>query len=150
MGSALRIALKPGMHLAADRAAMRPRLHVGRQQARLGLDFVQVFADRQRVPDLDAAVQQRRHPHRGRQQQDFGLHGRVVGRDHLFGELQPGELRHQPAAQGPGAVVLAADGEDGLGHVRSSPGLPRPRTADARKVCAMKVHGWRATCLSQA
>ena len=36
---------------------------VGRQQAGLGLDFVEVFGNRQRVPDLDAVVLQRGHQH---------------------------------------------------------------------------------------
>ena len=44
------------VHLAADRAAMRARHAVGRQQAGVGLDLVQVLGDRQRVPDLDAVV----------------------------------------------------------------------------------------------
>ena len=52
---------KAGVHLAADRAAMRARRAVGRQQAGLRADLVQVLGDGQRVPDLDAVVRQAGH-----------------------------------------------------------------------------------------
>jgi hypothetical protein len=44
----------------------------------------------------------------------------IVGRHHVFGEVQLGQFGHQPAAQGPGAVVAAADRQDGFGHGFSS------------------------------
>ena len=140
------------MHLAADRAAVRARLDVRRQQAGLGLDLVQVLADRQRVPDLDAAVLQRGHQHRGRQQQHLGLHRRVVGRDHLLGEIQPREPAHQPAAQRPGAVVLAADRENGLWPWGRSSAAGIGKAACARPVperCTRRRRWppWPATCL---
>ena len=61
---------------------------------------------------------QARHQDRRRQQQDLLARVGVVGRhDHLL-ELEPGELRQQPAAQRPRRIVLAADGQRGLGHDR--------------------------------
>jgi hypothetical protein len=58
IGSAERSAAEARMHLAADGAAVRARADVGGQQAGLGLDLVEVLADGQRVPDLDAVVLQ--------------------------------------------------------------------------------------------
>ena len=45
---------------------------------------------------------------------------RIVERDQLLLELQAAELAQQPAAQAPGRVVLAGDGEGGLGHLGGS------------------------------
>ena len=87
------------MHFPADRAAMRPRCAVAGQQTRPGLDFVQVFADGERVPDLDSAVRQARYEDRRRQQQELLARVGVVGRDHDLLEGQSGESRKQPPAQ---------------------------------------------------
>jgi hypothetical protein len=45
-----------GMHLAADRAAMRARDLFLRQQAGFRQGLVEIFGDRQCVPDLDAVM----------------------------------------------------------------------------------------------
>ena len=100
-----------GMHLAADRAAMRARGERLRQQAGLGQDLVQIFGDRQRVPDLDAVMGEAGHQEGRRQQQQFGAGRGVVAGDSLLLEFEAGHLAQQPAAQRPGAVVLAGDGE---------------------------------------
>ncbi len=106
-----------GMHFAADRAAMRALRPVGRQQPGLRHDLVQIFGDRQRVPHLDAVMGQAGHQERRRQQQQFGAGRGVVGADMLLLEVQPGQLAQQPAAQRPGGIVLAGDGERaGHGH----------------------------------
>jgi hypothetical protein len=99
------------MHLAADRPAVGAGNLVGRQQARFRLQFVQIFADRQGVPDLDRAMLQAGHEEGRRQQQKLCPRGRIVERGDLFVELQPGHFAQQPAAQGPRGIVLATDGE---------------------------------------
>ena len=64
---------------------------IGRQQAGLGLDLMQILGDRQRVPDLEPVVDQARHQERRRQQQQFGPGRGVVGADMLLVEI---EVRH--------------------------------------------------------
>ena len=51
------------MHFAANGPAMRAGLHICRQQPGFGFDLVQVFANGQRVPHLDAVVLKAGHQH---------------------------------------------------------------------------------------
>ena len=140
------------MHLAADRAAMRARGAVLRQQAGLGHGLVEIFRDRQRVPDLDAVMGQARHQERGRQQQQFGAGRGIVAGDRLLLEIEPGHLAQQPAAQRPGAVVLAGDGEGqpwpwgAIIPVRHGPASGSLDESSARSIPsrAAKTHGRRA------
>src|SRR5205807_2069331 len=44
------------MHLAGDRAAAGARRSARRHQLGLGAELIEVFGDRQRIPDLDAVV----------------------------------------------------------------------------------------------
>jgi hypothetical protein len=80
IGSAPRIAAKPECISPQMARQCARALTSSGSRPGLGLDLVQVFADGQRVPDLDAAVLQRGHQHGRRQQQHLGLHGRVVRR----------------------------------------------------------------------
>ena len=105
-----------GMHFARDRAATRALGALLRQQARRGQQFMEIFGDGERVPDLDAIVGQAGDQERRRQQQQLGPRRGVVAADHLLLELQAGHFAQQPSAQRPGAVILAGDGECGLGH----------------------------------
>ena len=57
---------------------MRAAARVLRQQPGVGQDLVEVFGDRQRVPDLDAVMGEAGHQERGRQQQQLGAGGGVV------------------------------------------------------------------------
>ena len=90
---------EPRMHLAADRAAAGAGGALGRQQSGFRVQLVQIFADRQRVPDPNPGMGQARHQDRRRQQQQFGAIGRVVDRHRLLGEFDPGHPAQQPAAQ---------------------------------------------------
>ena len=116
-GSDARSVVKPGMDFTADRAAMRPQNAVIRQKPGIRLDLVEILGDRQRIPYGGALVAQARHQDRRRQQQDFGPRRGIVGRGDDLVELQPGKLRQQPAAQRPGRIVLAADGQCRFRHM---------------------------------
>ncbi len=105
---------KAGMHLAADRAAMRARGFSFGSRPASGRVSLRYSRDRQRVPDLDAVMGEAGHQEGGRQQQQFGARRGVVAGDHLLLEVEAGELAQQPAAQRPGAVVLAGDREGSL------------------------------------
>ncbi len=112
------------MHLATDGPAAGARLGIGRQQAPLGLDLVEVFADGQRVPDLDAAMLAATAPASttraaASRPSSPGRPGEIT----FSLKSSPASSAHQPAAQRPGAVVLAADGENGFGHGVAPGGL---------------------------
>ena len=96
---------------------MRAQNAVIRQQPGVRPDLVEILGDRQRVPYRGAVVPQARHQDRRRQQQDFGPRRRIVRRGDDLVELQPGKLRQQPAAQRPGRIVLAADGQCRFRHM---------------------------------
>ncbi len=83
---------KAGMHLAGDRAAMRARGQRLRQQAGVGQDLVEIFGDRQRVPDLDAVMGEAGHQEGGRQQQQLGARRGIVAGDGLLLEFEPAIL----------------------------------------------------------
>ena len=103
--------------LPADRAAMCAGDAIGRQQPGFRLRLRHVFTDSERIPDLGPVVRQTRDQERGRQQQQLGARARIIERHQNLVELQAAQLAHQPAAQAPGRVVLAGDGEGGLGHL---------------------------------
>src|SRR5260221_565754 len=111
---------KSGMHLGADRPRHRARLGLGRPQARLGETLGEIFADRQRLPDDELAVVQRRHPRRGRMPQDRGARGRLAQRHQHFLEARPALLQHQPGAQRPGGIILVGDIDGEVRHRLSS------------------------------
>ena len=96
-----------GVHLAADRAAVRARRCGRRETGRRRARFVRYCAIASvfhtRAPSCDEA----RHPDRRREQQQLAARVGVVGRDHRLVEVEPGEARQQPAAQRPRRVVLA-------------------------------------------
>ncbi|MNN31110.1 hypothetical protein D3C81_1447850 [compost metagenome] len=122
-----------GMHLAADSPAVGARDQVVGQQSRLGTNLIEVFGDRQRVPHRHALMAQAGHEDRRRQQQDFGTRRRIFGRHQHFLELQAREPGQQPAAQRPGRIGLAADGQRGLRHHASS----APRASARCIVCSI-------------
>ena len=95
---------------------MRPRCLIFRQKAGFWRDFVQEFADRERVPDPNSVVGEAGNQDRRRQQQNLGAGVGVVGRDDDFLEIDPGELGHQPASERPRRIVPAADGQSCLRH----------------------------------
>ncbi len=100
-----------GVHLARDRAAARAIGPIVRHKLSIGLDLVEIFGDRERVPDLHAFVGEAGHQERRRQQQQFGTCRGVVAARLLLLECEASHLAEQPSAQRPGAVVLAGDGE---------------------------------------
>src|SRR5262249_34028543 len=106
-----------GMHLAGDRAAVGARYTVGGNELGVGLQLVDVFRDRERVPDLDAVMGEAGDEKRRRQQKEFGPRGWVVARRLWLVELETGHFAKQPTAQRPGGVILAGDGERGHGLV---------------------------------
>src|SRR6202008_4873864 len=96
-----------GMHLAANRAAVRTCASVGRQQACLRPDLVEVLGDRERVPYLDPLVLEAGHEERWGPQQQLGARRRVVAAHDLLVELEAGHPAKQPTAKSPGRVILA-------------------------------------------
>src|SRR5690242_6807058 len=104
------------MHFATDRAAMGALRPIGRKQPRTGLDFVEIFSDRQRVPDFQAVVSKARHKERGRQQEQFRSSRGIVRRNLLLSEIEARHFAEPPAAQRPRAVILACDAEYSFGH----------------------------------
>src|SRR5258708_22119978 len=111
---------KSGMHLGAHRPRHGARLGLGRPQARLGETLGEIFADRQRLPEDELAVVQRRHPRRGRMPQDRGARGRLAQRHQHFLEARPALLQHQPGAQRPGGIILVGDIDGEVRHRLSS------------------------------
>ena len=87
---------------------MRSSFRVGGQEPDLWFDLIQIFTNRQRVPHLDAVVQERGHEHRWRQQQHFCPHLRVIRRFDVLGEIEPRELGEQSPAQCPCAIIFSA------------------------------------------
>ncbi len=79
-------------------------------------NFVQKLADRERVPDLYRPRKSGRAPGSRAKAAGFPRGVGVVGRDDNLFEVNSGQLDHQPAAQRPGRVVLAAQGQRGAGH----------------------------------
>src|ERR1700730_2320348 len=79
------------------------------------------YCDRQGIPDPDAVMREARDEARGRQQQQLGPVRRVVNRYHLLDEFEAGHSAQEPAAKRPRGIILAADGENGLGHRRVPP-----------------------------
>ena len=76
---------------------MRAPDAVRRQQAGVGANLVQVFGNRQRVPDGGAVVAQARHQDRRRQQQDFGPRRRVIRRgDELLERIRADVTDYEP------------------------------------------------------
>ena len=105
------------MHLAADRAAMRALRLFGREQAGVRPDFMEVFGNGQRVPDL----QPRYGSGRGRGKTAIATAIRRASEGSsvetlLLVEVQAGHFAQQPAAQRPGAVVFAGDAESSNCH----------------------------------
>ena len=152
-GSEARSVVKPEWISPADRAAMRPQDAVVRQQPGIRHDLVEILGNRQRIPYGGALVPQARHQDRCRQQQDFGPRRGIVGRGDDFLELEPGKLRQQPAAQRPGRIVLAADGQCRFRHMAFPstttgrrpplcPGVPRKLPI----ACAFVHFTQQATC----
>src|SRR5262245_14736017 len=51
-----------------------------------------------------------------RKQKQLSARGRIIAGDNLFLEIEAVYLAEKPAAERPGTVVLARDGQDSLGH----------------------------------
>ena len=62
---------------------------------------MQILGDRERVPHFEAVVDQAGHEEGGRQQEQLGAGGRIVGADVLFLEIEAGHFAQQPTAQRP-------------------------------------------------
>ena len=96
-GQSRALVIKARMHLAADGAAMGPDYPVYGQEARIGVQFGQVFGNGQGVPDLGALVLQARHQHRGLQkQQCSGPVGGILYGDGFNVDVEAGHLAEQP------------------------------------------------------
>ena len=113
--------MKPGVHLAGDGPAVRPRHPIRWEKPRRWRHLVDVLADGQRIPDRHAVVDQSRHQHRGRQQQQFLAVVGVIDVDPLLDDVQPSHPAEQPAAQRPGRIVLGGDRQPSLRHVVDCP-----------------------------
>src|SRR6478609_3878916 len=86
---------------AAVRARQRADSGVGRPQAGGGKPLGEIFEDRQRLPDLNAAVRQRRHLARARNLAHPLLEVVGIERDHLFFERDPCHLHRDPGPERP-------------------------------------------------
>ena len=133
------------MHLAADRAAVRPVADLDRQQPGLRPDLGEVLADGHIVPDRASLVVQAGHQHRGREDQQFRARGRIGDGQHVFGEVEAGELGQQPAAQRPRRIILAADGEPRLGQ--SEPPSHSAGRSRRRRRPPFSRRPWLACCM---
>ena len=98
------------MHLGGDRTRRGAMRRVARPAAPTR-ELGHVFADRERLPYADRAVQQDRHPSRGGELRDLGLELGRVELELPLGELEAEMPEQQPRPQGPGTVVAAADDE---------------------------------------
>ena len=88
-----------------DRQCARAARSLGSRPAS-GKRLGEVLADGERVPDLDAVDDEARHEERRRHQQQLVTLRRVVRARAVLVEVEAREPAHQPAAQGPRAVVL--------------------------------------------
>src|SRR6516164_4869561 len=104
------------MHFAADRAAMGALCPVGRKQSCIRIDLVEIFSDRQRVPDFQVVVSKAWHQERRRQQEQFRSSRGIVCRDLPLFKIKARHFAQQPAAQRPRPVILACDAEYSLRH----------------------------------
>ena len=89
------------MHFTGDRAAAGARHAVGGNELGVGLQLVDVFRDRERVPDLQAIMGQPWHQKGRRQQQQFRPRGGVIRADMVLFKLDTSHFAEQPSAQRP-------------------------------------------------
>src|SRR4029077_9553481 len=101
------------VHFTGDRAAMGTRDAVCRQEIGVGLQLVDIFRDRQGIPDLDPVMGETGDQERRREQKEFGPRGRVVARRLPFLEVESGHFAKQPTGKYTAAVILAGDSERG-------------------------------------
>ena len=99
------------MHLGRERASERAGCRVGRPQVGVGKPLGEIFEDRQRLPDLNAAVGERRHLAGARNLAHPLLEVVGIERDHLFFERDSCDLHRDPGPERPRRVVLVADDE---------------------------------------
>ena len=101
-----------GMHLAADRAAMRARgarrSAAGRRRAAISLRYSAIASVSQTL--MPSWVRQGTRNEGDSSSSSARVDGSSLG-DRQLVEIEPGQLAQQPAAQRPGAVILAGDGE---------------------------------------
>lgn len=90
---------KTGVDFTANRPAMRPLDAVGRQQAGIGHDLVEVFGDRQRVPDRSPVMPQAGAPGSTTTTAGFPPRRGVIGSGDDLLEFRPQRFCKQPAAQ---------------------------------------------------
>jgi hypothetical protein len=126
---------------------------IERQKPGFGLEVVEIFGDRERVPDLDAVMGEAGNQERRREQQQFGASGRIIGRYHVDRDVEAGHLAQEPAAQRPRTVVPAVDAKSRLGHGR--PHFADTRLADTiraqaeslrfsiQHIAALRPRSWR-------
>ena len=90
---------------------MRPRRRIGRPQARGGKPLGEIFQDRQRLPDVDAVVVQRRHLAGAGNLRHARLEVRSIERDHNLVEGDAGDLHGDPGTERPRRIILVTDDE---------------------------------------
>src|SRR6202049_1942768 len=100
-----------GVHLGGDDARMGARLGIVRPKLCVRKFFGEIFEDRQRFPDMNLAVGERRHLSRRRGFCNGPLELRVVQRDHPFLEGNTRSLHGDPGPERPRRIVLVADDE---------------------------------------
>ena len=104
---------EPRVHLGRDRAGMGARGAVGGPER--GEELGAVFANREALPDGDAAVLEIGHEAGGGTGLD--LRRDAAGEaDHFLGDVEAGYADGEPAAQAPGGMAAGSDDEAAFGH----------------------------------
>jgi hypothetical protein len=101
------------MHFTANRATPGARGTVCRHKLGVWPQFVEIFGDGERVPDLDPVMAEAGDKKGRRKEKEFGAGRGIVARYLLLLELETGHFAEKPAAQRPGPVILAGYGERG-------------------------------------
>ncbi len=78
---------------------MRPRDPVLGIHACIGIKLMQIFRDRQRIPNAGPLMRQPRYQNGRRQQQKLRPVLQIFQRNHLFSDAQSRQSAQQPAAQ---------------------------------------------------
>ena len=145
---------EPRMHFRRRRAGLGARRQGGRPAAAVEPALVGVLADRQRIPDHQPFIVQRRDAPGRRPAPDLVMERGRVEREQVLLEADAEMPQQQPRPQRPRGVVLVADDEQGHGGLRGQPDGRRPcsrppdppaRRGPVRVQGQRQPGGWRPT-----
>ena len=116
MGMCVRKGGEARVHLVGNRAGHGARIAVLRPEPRVREQLVDVFQDRQGLPDGALAVQQHGNAPRRRHSADGFLPVLAKQQKQPFTERDSGVAQRKPGPKRPGRVVLVADHQRQLAH----------------------------------